>query len=333
MSFKAFAAAVELDVFTRFSGERLMSVDEFAAELQVEHRPADILLAALASLDLLEKKGDAYKNSALAEEFLVTGREHYFGGYVRYYDRKLYPGWQRAVEAIATNRPVLWDPDKQDSVFDPKDDVVMGMFWEAMHSLAGFTANALSDVHDFGAYRRLLDVGGGSAGFPIALCSRIPGLSATVYELPHVCPIALAKIEAAGLAGTIDTLAGDFAKDVDLPSGYDVILLSQILHCLDEQTGRDLLEKCWRALPQGGAVLICEHLLNPERTGPAPAALMGMNMLIGQVGGKNYAETEYMSWLADIGFSDIDVVRFDAAGANGAVIARKTSTGAGSVSG
>jgi 3-hydroxy-5-methyl-1-naphthoate 3-O-methyltransferase len=102
-----------------------------------------------------------------------------------------------------------------------------------------------------------------------------------------------------------------------------VILLSMILHDWDEATDRKLLRKCWNALAPGGVVIICELLLNPERTGPDLAALMGMSMIVEVEGGKNYSETEYLSWLADAGFTRPRVLRFDAAGANGAVIATK----------
>lgn len=322
MSFKTFAAAVELDVFTRLANGRSVTAGEFAAELGLARRPADLLLAACASLDLLDKTGDRYRNTPLAEKFLVAGRPNYFGGFVRFYDQ-LYPGWHHVVDALRTNRPVMWDAAERDTPFSADDPMMMETFWEAMHSLAGSTAAALAEVHDFGRYRRLLDVGGGSGGFPIELCGRFPDLSATVYELPHVCPIATEKVKTAGLDGRIDTVAGDYHADPALPGGYDVILLSQVLHCEGEGTGRALLAKCFAALPPGGVLLVCELLLNAERTGPPAAALMGMNMLVGQLEGQNYAESEYRTWLTDTGFADVEVVRFEAAGANGAVVARK----------
>lgn len=325
MSFKTFAAAVDLEVFTKLADGRSVTVDQFADEMGMAQRAADIFLAALASIELLEKNGDTYRNSALAEEFLVVGRPYYFGGFVRFYNHRLYPGWHRVVDALHTNRPVTWDPDAQDTVFSADDTDLMELFWEAMHSLAGYTALALRQRYDFGQHRRLLDVGGGSAGFPIELCRNYPELAATVYELPHVCPIAEGKIKSAGLAGVIDTRAGDFETDPTLPDGHDVILLSQILHCGDEQSNRALLDKCWAALPPGGAVVICELLLNPERSGPPAAALMGMNMLLALPGGKNYSETEYLTWLADAGFTDPQVIPLEAAGANGAIVARKAS--------
>ncbi|TWF93877.1 methyltransferase [Saccharopolyspora dendranthemae] len=322
MRFKTFAAAVELDVFSRLSDGREVTAQEFATTIGLQQRPADILLPALVALGLLDKDGEKYRNSAVAEEFLVKGRPYFFGGFVQFYDRGLYPGWEQLVNSLRTNRSMFVDPEKQDTVFAP-NDFMMNFFWEAMHSLAGYTGKALGEVYDFGAHRALLDVGGGSGGIPIELCQTVPGLTAGVYELPHVCPVIEKKIGEAGLDGVISALPGDFNTDEVLPGGYDAMLLSQVMHCGGEESNRALLDKCFTALEPGGAVLICELLLNPDRTGPANAAVMGLNMLVSHPGGQNYSEAEYRDWLSGAGFVDIDVVRFDAAGADGAVIGRK----------
>ena len=72
----------------------------------------------------------------------------------------------------------------------------------------------------------------------------------------------------------------------------------------------------------GGAVVISELLVNDEKTGPAPAALMSLNMLI-ETEGRNYTPAEYSAWLEEAGFRHIETVWFDAPAANGAVIGRK----------
>ena len=99
-------------------------------------------------------------------------------------------------------------------------------------------------------------------------------------------------------------------------------LLSMILHDWDEAKNRALLRRSFEALPSGGAVVISELLVNDEKTGPAPAALMSLNMLI-ETEGRNYTPAEYSAWLEEAGFRHIETVWFDAPGANGAVIGRK----------
>ena len=322
-SFKTFAAAVELDLFTRLAGGRTLTVADAEREIGLPDRPADLLLTACASLGLLERSGDGYRNTALAEEFLVRGKPYYFGGQVTYCDRRTYLPWHRVGEALRTDRPLTWDPDTSESMFTTADPDLLATFWEAMYSTSIFTARALGGAVDLGGRRRLLDVGGGSGAYAIELCRQQPELTATVLDLPHVCEIAAGKVELAGLGDRIGTRAGNFLTDAALPGGHDVLLFSMILHDWDEPTNRELLAKAYAALPTGGLVIVSELLLDADRAGPAPAALMGMNMLVETVGGRNYSDAEYADWLAGAGFGQVRTVRFDAPGANGAVLAVK----------
>ncbi|QSB17303.1 methyltransferase domain-containing protein [Natronosporangium hydrolyticum] len=320
--FKTLAAALELELFATLAGGRIRSAAELGAELGLPERATDVLLAACASLGLLERAGDGYRNTPQAEQFLVPGQRYYFGDQVRHADRRA-GAWQRLTEALRTDQPASWEAGSQDSVFDTDDPQFLGSFWEAMHSTSSFTAARLAEAYDFSPHTRLLDVGGGSGACAIELCRRYPSLRATIYDLPVACRVADEKIAESGLGGRIDAVRGDFRSDPALPPGYDAILLSSILHDWDEPTGRALLRLCHAALPAGGVVVISELLLNPERTGPADAALMGMNMLVNTEGGRNYSETEYSQWLRETGFGEVTVVRFDAPGANGAVLGVK----------
>lgn len=320
--FKTLAAAHELDLFSRLSGTEGATAAGLAEMLAIELRPAEMLLTGCAALGLLEKAGGRYVNSPLAEEFLVRGKPYDFGGWVQMLDQRLYPGWGRLAEAIRTNRPTTWDPDRQSSLFDGEDPQLLAVFWKAMHSLSTFTARALGQAVDLSSARRLLDVGGGSAAYDIELCKLYPDLTAVVYELPDVVDIAAGKIEEEGLSGRISTQVGDFFADSSLPGGHDTILLSMILHDWAEDRCRTILQKCWAALPSGGQVVISELLVNDARTGPPAAALMSLNMLI-ETEGRNYTAAEYRAWLEVLGFEDVRMVPFEAPGANGAVVGRK----------
>ena len=321
--FKTLAAAVDLDLFTRLSGGRRLTLEEVCSELGLAERPADMFLAACASLGLLEKEGTRYRNSPLTEEFLVRGRPNYFGGQVRYCDERTYLAWHRIGEALRTDRPLTWDPDKQRSLFDTAEPGMLEMFWEAMHSCSIFTARALGGAYNFTPHKRMLDLGGGSGAFPIALCQMYTHLEATIYDLAHVCPIARAKVASANLAHRVDVMDGDFITNAELPSGYDVILLSMILHDADEATNRTLLRKCHDALFPGGVVIISELLLDDDRTGPAEAALMGLNMVVETKSGRNYSEGEYSRWLSVLGFTNVHRIDFEAPGSNGAIVGKK----------
>ncbi len=321
-SFKALAAANELDLFAQLSGTDGRTIDELAEMLDAHQRPVELLVTACASIGLLERRDRRYVNSALADEFLVPGKAHHFGGWVQMLDRRLYPAWGRLTEAVRTNRPTSWNPDEQAHLFDSVDPELLALFWEAMHSLSTLTARELGVHVDLSASTALLDVGGGSGAYDIELSRRYPNLRATVFDLPPVCEIAATKIGAAGYEDRIAVTPGDFLADPELPAGHDVVLLSMIMHDWTPEQDLAILHKCFAALPPGGRIVISELLVNDEKTGPPAAALMSLNMLV-ETMGRNYTAAEYEQWLRATGFVDIQTVTFEAPGANGAVLARK----------
>lgn len=314
------AAAERLDLFNVLSTEGAASADTVARILGLARRPAEVLLTACAALGLLQRDGDRFANTPLAETYLVRGRPYYFGDYVRMLRDYVYPGWMRVEAAIRTDQPSRHKPQPQQGIFDPENRPTL--FWDGLFPVSALSARALAEAVDFAPVGSLLDIGGGGAAFDIELCRRYPGLRATVYDLPHVCEFTADWIEAAGLSDRIGVCPGDFFQQAALPGGHDAILLSMILHDWDETTNRRLLAKCLRALPSGGLMVISELLVDDDKTGPLDAALMSMNMLVGTQG-RNYTAEEYAGWLRAAGFDDPWVVRFRAPGANGAVLARK----------
>jgi hypothetical protein len=318
---KTLNAAIELEVFTDLFGTDGTTAEEFAARHGIELRPAEILLTACAGLGLLLRYGDRYRNTRLANEFLVRGRPYYFGGYVELMNRRNYPGWLRVMEAIRENRPMTWNSGGDAEMFAQETVDRGATFWEGMHAISRYTAAALDDAVDLMATGRLLDVGGGGGAFVVELCQRHPRLRATVFDLPHVCTATMDVVGAAGLSGRVNAVPGDFFQE-PLPTGHDTILLSSILRDWSEPDNRAILHRCFDALPAGGRILICELLVDDDKDGPRNAALMGMVMLVA-TWGRAYTAAEYTGWLLDTGFTDVKMVPLRAAGANGVIVAVK----------
>lgn len=62
------------------------------------------------------------------------------------------------------------------------------------------------------------------------------------------------------------------------------------------------MKNIYKSLANDGVLVISEWLLNDEKTGPASAALMGLNMIIETYGGKNYSNAEIVGKLNQAGF-------------------------------
>jgi ubiquinone/menaquinone biosynthesis C-methylase UbiE len=321
-AFKSIVSAQELGLFDILHEAGAQPISDLARRLDVQERPAETLVTALASLGLLKVDDGRYGNSPLAGTYLVRGGRYYFGGWIAHLDQRNYPGWAHLTEAIRTNRPMGWQSGHEaETPFDIVDPELTSQFQDGMHSLSRHSAASAAQRIDLSGARTLLDVGGGTGAWAIELASANPQLTITIYDLPPVCDLARAKIEAEGLSSRISTISGDF-RTQELPSGYDTVLLSMILHDWTPDECLRLLNKCHRALAPGGRAIISELLVDDDKSGPADAALMSLNMLVATQG-RNYTAAEYNAWLLEAGFEAPELEPIDTPSCNGLISARK----------
>ena len=319
---QALGAALDFVLFTKLSGGKGVNVPEAADLLRIEERPARALLIFCAALGLLERREDGrYYNSPLSEKFLVRGKPDYFGGWAIMARDRLFPAWMGLTEALKTNRPRTWKEGSGhfESIYSQSGE--LRTFLEGMHSLSIHSGRALAEALDFSSYGRLLDVGGGSGAYAIAVLEHHPHLRGAVFDLPSTLEVAQEKIAGAGLSGRLKTIGGDFFKE-ELPAGFDVHLLSMILHDWPPKENLAILQACFDALPSGGIVIISELMMDDEETGPLPAAQMAMNMVIENTG-FNYTWGEYEQWLTEVGFRGIRRIPLQSPAANGVIVGSK----------
>lgn len=321
MAAKTLFTAHELDLFSVLSRSGGASPKDVAGELGIAERPVEMLLTGCAGLGLLAKHDGRYVNSPLAEAYLVKGKPTYFGGFLAFNDKRAYGTWGRLIEAVRTNRPIDWDSEQQ-RAFLGDDASVTVDFYEALHALSTPTGRALAGVVDFAKSHRLLDLGGGSAAIDIEVCRAHPHLRATVFDLPPAVKFATMKIVDAGYSDRIEAVSGDLFGDAPYPSGHDAILLSLVLHSFRPDRVEQVLRRCYECLPSGGRILITELMVDDDKSGPAPAALMSLTMLVEEEG-RNYTAAEYGQWLTGAGFRDIQRLPMQAFTANGVLVATK----------
>jgi SAM-dependent methyltransferase len=113
-------------------------------------------------------------------------------------------------------------------------------------------------LHDFGAHRSMLDIGGNSGEFALQVCRRYPELRATVLDLPLVCDIGMEQMLAQPERARIGFYKADLRQD-PLPQGYDLIAFKSMLHDWPEEEALGFVSKAVAALPPGGTLLIFER--------------------------------------------------------------------------
>jgi acetylserotonin N-methyltransferase len=156
---------------------------------------------------------------------------------------------------------------------------------------------------DFRGVRRLLDVGGGSAVFSVAIAQRWPGLRATVMDLRTMCAAAQPYIDQGGCTDVVDTVAVDMFRE-PWPTGYDALFFSNIYHDWDDRICAELSAKSFAVLPRGGRIYLHEMLMNDNGDGPATTASFSLLMLLG-TRGRQYTLDELRGFLERAGFRDV----------------------------
>ena len=186
-----------------------------------------------------------------------------------------------------------------------KDDEWREGFIAAMHYRAKWQASAVVELIDTTNVKRMLDVGGGSGAYSTAFARMREGLTAVVFDLPDIVPLARGYIEEEGLAGKVTAVPGDYTKDV-LGAGFDLVFLSAVVHSNSADTNRALLRKCSDALAPGGQVVVQDFVMDEERRGPPQAAIFALNMLVNTRAGDTYTESEIRTWMMEAGLSGVE---------------------------
>jgi acetylserotonin N-methyltransferase len=260
------------------------------------------LLDACVSLGLLEKHGAEYRNTVAADTYLRRDSPDTLAGYILYSNQALYPMWGQLEGALreGTNRWQATFGFDAASLFDhffrspeSKRDFLMGM-----HGFGQISSPAIVDTFDLSRFNRLVDLGGATGHLALAAVTRYPGIKAAVFDLPPVVEFARDFV-----GDHVELIAGNFFTD-ELPPA-DLYTLGRILHDWSEPKIRALLAKIRRALPPNGALLIAEKLMREDKSGPVPAHMQSLNMLV-CAEGRERTLSEYAALLHDAGFTNIE---------------------------
>jgi 2-hydroxy-4-(methylsulfanyl)butanoate S-methyltransferase len=304
MGSQALFAALELGLFTRLSDEP-SGLDALAVKLHAPVGPLGVLLSTCLALRLLTWDGERYSNSPAAQRFLVQTSRSYVGDY---YLRQISPiVYPRLPLVRSLLRGDLTERlDYTTALDDPKttDEFVRGQ-----HAGSLGPATLLARSHDFSGCSRLLDLGGGSGAFAIEAVKRYPGLSAVVFDLPQVVAVAEKIIQETGLTSRITCTGGDLRID-PWPGGADLILLSYIVSCYEQETLQALLARTQAYLPSGGRLLIHDFALYADRSGPHNAALFLFGELSASAQTQAYTVDELGAAMQAAGYVDVAMQPF-----------------------
>jgi hypothetical protein len=300
--FQALAVADDLGVFALLENQTA-SAEELASHLKLSPLSAEPLLDVLAALGLLQLVNGWFGLTQTARTFLLPSSEFYWGPALAYF-RQISVSFEAMRDALRRSRSA---PRRERAESQSQDIEAAAMFTRAMHSLSFPAATGVALHGDFGGVQRLLDVGGGSGSYCIALALRYPGMRFTVMDTPEVAPTTRQFIAEYGVQQQVDVLPSDMFA-TSWPSGYDAHFFSNVFHDFDARACRQLASNSYAALPSRGRVYIHEVLLGETRDGPLTPASFSLAMTYFNGAGGQYTATEIGDLLRKAGFEDITTI-------------------------
>jgi hypothetical protein len=314
---------LSLTLLQKISGAWISQAIYVAAKLGI----ADLLKDGAKSSEALAKATDVDPDSlyrvlrALASIGLFAEREnrHFELTPLAEYLQSDIPGSMRAIALMFGSEEWRWQPwgDILYSVKTgkPSFDHVFGMpvfaylaqnpeaaaiFSEAMTSFTVMFSDAVIAAYDFSSIKTLVDVGGGQGSFLAAILKANPTLKGIVYDLPTVIAGAKPQIEASGLEGRCDMIAGDFFESV--PAGADAYILKSVIHDWDDEHAIAILKNCHPAMTENGRLLLIENVL-PSGNAPSFGKFLDLEMLLITPGGRERTEAEFRNLFEAAGFN------------------------------
>jgi O-methyltransferase domain/Dimerisation domain len=303
---KALLSAIEMGVFTELA-KRPENLQELTGRLGLHPRSARDFLDALVALGLLDRNGDAYCNLPPADFFLDRRKPSYIGGMLEMANHRLYGFWGNLTAALRTGEPQNevrnGDPDVFSQLYaDPER---LQGFLKAMTGISKGANRLIATKFPWKNYKTAVDIGTAQGDLIVQIASANPHISGIGFDLAEVAPIFEDYVSEQGLSSRVKFQAGSFFE-APLPKA-DVVTMGHILHDWDLEQKKALIGKAFDALPQGGALIVYDSIIDDDRRENVFGLLMSLNMLIETVGGFDYTGADCRAWMKEAGFRETRV--------------------------
>ena len=302
---KTLMSAVEMEVFTELArGPKTLQA--LTGRLGLHPRSSRDFLDALVALGFLEREDGQYRNSPSSDVFLDKHKPSYIGGILEMANKRLYHHWRHLTTAIRTGEnqnEATGEVDTFAALY--ADPTRLKGFLRAMTGVSRGANLAIAGKFPWSKYKTAADCGTAQGDLIVQVALKNPHISGVGFDLPEVAPIFEEYVEQNGLSSRLRFQPGSFFTD-PLPR-VDVIMMGHILHDWNLDEKKMLIRKAYDAIPEGGAFIAYDAIIDDDRRSNAFGLLMSLNMLIETPGGFDYTGADCMNWMKEAGFRETRV--------------------------
>jgi hypothetical protein len=186
------------------------------------------------------------------------------------------------------------------------DPARLKSFLAAMTGVSHGANLAIASKFPWADYKTFADAGAAQGDLAVQIALRNPHLSGIGFDLAEVAPVFEEYVEKNGVSDRVRFQAGSFFEQ-PLPRA-DVILMGHILHDWGIDDKRMLIGKAYEAVPEGGALIVYESIIDDDRSKNAFGLMMSLNMLIESPAGFDFTGADCQGWMKEAGFRETRVV-------------------------
>jgi hypothetical protein len=254
--FNAVATAAELRLFHHLAEHGESDFTDLQKATELPEHQLRVLLQAVCSTGLLERRDGRYLNSRVAADLLAGDEDDSWSHILIGWKEVYYPAFARMTEALkaGTNTALDRFPGDEPTLYQrlSRQPELEEVFHRAMGAFTLRSVDGLVDRPEFDDVRHLLDIGGGDGATSARLVARHPRLRSTIFDMPSVSKIAGDRT-ASAYPDRVDLHPGDMFTD-PFPQGADAVLFSHVLEIFSGDRIVALLKKAYDVLPAGGKV-------------------------------------------------------------------------------
>lgn len=304
---RVLVTACELGLFDVL-GERELTLDELAQELQCHPEGLKLLLQLLVPAGYLRRRSGRYRNSRMARRWLTNDSIYNIAPYV-IHSPDIAAIWERLPEVIHTNQQVMKMPYEEDTA-SPEAQRLLERHYAGLGALAiALGDEIVRKVRLPVTAQYLLDVGGSHAGYSVLFCRRHAQLQATILDLPAGIEAGRRTAKQQRLEERVNFVCGDIVND-DFPAwlatGYDVALYFHIAHLLPPGINRQVLAKVVEALKPGGTLVFVDQVTDQVHGSRLASIMVGlMDLTVRTIGGTCYPFATVREWLEGLGMGHV----------------------------
>ena len=305
MASKVLFTALELGLFTQLAKGPL-ETDEVRRHCGLHPRSVRDFLDALVALGMLERNGEVYSNTPETDFYLDRAKPSYCGGIFEMWNARGYRFWASLTEGLQTGKPqneIKAGEDLFTALYSNPDK--LRLFLQSMTAHSMPSAMAIARQFPWQKYKTLVDIGTAEGCLLVQVALANPHLLGQGFDLPMVQPFFEDYVASFNLQNRLRFHPGDFFRDPLATT--DVLVMGMILHDWDLNEKRILLKKAHEILPNGGALIVYEHLIDDERRKNIAGLLMSLTMLIETQGGFDYTGADCCEWMREAGFRETRV--------------------------